>query len=41
MEDVTVPIDKAANNAAFIWKYFYGLAVIKGLNLACHSSKPG
>ena len=39
MEDfITVPIDKVANNAAFIWKHFYALAVTKRLNLDCHFS---
>ena len=31
-----VYIDKAANNVAFIFKYFYALTIIKELNLDCH-----
>ena len=38
-EDVViVPIDKAANNVAFICKHFYALTIIKELNLDCHLS---
>ena len=33
-----VPIDKAANNVAFICKYLYALTIIKELNLHCHLS---
>ena len=33
---VIVPIDKAANNVAFICKHFYALTIIKELNLDCH-----
>ena len=33
-----VPIDKAANNVAFICKYFYGLTNIEELNVDCHLS---
>ena len=33
---VIVPIDKAANNLAFICKHFYALAIIKELNFGCH-----
>ena len=33
---VIVPIDKAANNVAFICKHFYALIIIKELNLDCH-----
>ena len=32
---VIVPIDKAANNVAFICKY-YALTIIKEINLDCH-----
>ena len=35
---VIVPIDKAANNVAFICKHFYALTIIKELNLDCHLS---
>ena len=35
---VNVPIDKAANNVAFICKQFYALTLIKELNLDCHLS---
>ena len=35
---VIVPINKAANNLAFICKHFYALTIIKELNLDCHSS---
>ena len=35
---VIVPIDKEANNAAFISKHFYALTIIKELNLDCHVS---
>ena len=35
---VIVLIDKAANNVAFICKHFYGLTIIKELNLGCHLS---
>ena len=35
---VIVPIDKAANNVAFISKHFYALTIIKELNLDCHAS---
>ena len=35
---VIVPIDKAANNAAFISKHFYALSIIKELNIDCHLS---
>ena len=34
-----VPIDKTANNVAFICKHFYALTVIKELNLDCNLSK--
>ena len=37
---VIVPIDKAANNVAFICKNFYPLTIIKELNLDCHLSNP-
>ena len=33
---VIVPIDKAADNVAFICKQFYALTIIKELNLDCH-----
>ena len=33
---VIAPIDKAANNVAFICKHFYALNIIKELNLDCH-----
>ena len=33
-----VPIEKAANNVAFICKHFYALTIIKELNLDCHLS---
>ena len=33
-----VPVDKAANNFPFIYKYFYALTIIKELNLDCHIS---
>ena len=35
---VTVPIDYAANNVAFISKHFNALGIIKELNLDCHLS---
>ena len=35
---VIVPIDKAANNVAFICKHFYALTIIKELNLDSHLS---
>ena len=35
---VIVPIDKAANNVAFICKHFYALTIKKELNLDCHLS---
>ena len=35
---VIVPINKAANNLAFICKHFYALTIIKELNLDCHLS---
>ena len=35
---VIVPIDKAANNVAFICKHLYALTIIKELNLDCHLS---
>ena len=35
---VITPIDKAANNVAFICKHFYALTIIKELNLDCHLS---
>ena len=35
---VIVPIDKAANNVAFICEHFYVLTIIKELNLDCHLS---
>ena len=35
---VIVPIDKAANNVAFICKHFYVLTIKKELNLDCHLS---
>ena len=35
---VTVPIDKAANNVAFVCKHFYASTIIKELNLDCHLS---
>ena len=35
---VIVPIDKAANNVAFISKHLYALTIIKELNLDCHLS---
>ena len=35
---VIVPIDKAANNVAFIYKHFYALSIMKKLNLDCHLS---
>ena len=35
---VIVPIDKAANNVAFICKHFHALTIIKELNLDCHLS---
>ena len=35
---VIVPIDKLANNVAFISKYFYALTIIKKLNLDSHLS---
>ena len=35
---VIVPIDRAANNVAFICKHFYALTIIKELNLHCHFS---
>ena len=31
-----LPIDKVANNVAFICKNFYVLTIIKELNLYCH-----
>ena len=37
-EFVIVPIDKAANDATFICKYFYALAIIKELKPDCHLS---
>ena len=33
---VIVPIDKTANNMAFICKQFYALTIIKELNIDCH-----
>ena len=33
---VIVPIDKAANNVAFICKHFYALTIIKEVNLDWH-----
>ena len=36
---VMVPIDKTANNMAFICKQFYTLTIIKELNIDCHLSK--
>ena len=33
---VIAPIDKAANNVAFICKHLYVLTIIKELNLDCH-----
>ena len=35
---VIVPIDKVANNVAFICKHFFALTIIKELNLGCHLS---
>ena len=35
---VIVPIDKVANNVAFICKHFYALTIIKELNLDSHLS---
>ena len=35
---VFVPIDKAANNVAFICKHSYTLTIIKELNLDCYLS---
>ena len=35
---VIVPINKTANNVAFICKHFYALTIIKELNLDCHLS---
>ena len=35
---VIVPIDKTANNVAFICKHFYALTIVKELNLDCHLS---
>ena len=35
---VIVPIDKAANNVAFICKHFYASTIIKELNLDCRLS---
>ena len=35
---VFVPIEKAANNVAFICKHLYALTIIKELNLDCHLS---
>ena len=35
---VIAPIDKAANNVAFICKHFYALTIIKELNLDYHLS---
>ena len=35
---VIVPIDKAANNVAFICKHLYALTIIKELNLDSHLS---
>ena len=34
-----MPIDKAANDVAFICEHFYVLTIIKELNLDCHLSK--
>ena len=33
---VIVPIDKTANNVAFVCKHFNALTIIKELNLDCH-----
>ena len=38
---VIVPVDKAANNVAFICKHFYTLIITKQLNLDCHLSNQG
>ena len=35
---VVVPIDKAANNVAFIGKHFFALSIIKQQNFDCHLS---
>ena len=35
---VILPINKAANNVAFICKNFYALTIIKELNIDCHLS---
>ena len=35
---VIVPINKAANNVAFICKHSYALTIIKKLNFDCHLS---
>ena len=35
-----VPIDKAANSVAFIYKHFYALTIIKELNLDSHLRTP-
>ena len=37
---VIVPIDKAANNVAFICKHFYALTIIKELNPDSHLRNP-
>ena len=35
---VITPIDKVANNVAFMCKHLYALSIIKELNLDCHLS---
>ena len=35
-----VPIDKVANDVAFIGKHFYALTIIKELNFDCQLSNP-
>ena len=37
-DSMIVPIDKAANNLAFIYKHFDALTIIKELNLDCNLS---
>ena len=37
-EFLIVPVDKAANNVAFICKHLYTLTIIKELNPDCHLS---
>ena len=37
---VIVPVDKAANSVAFIYKHFYALTIIKELDLDSHLRTP-